>query len=316
MPEPRTSKRWAFLRGERWALARRMWQEWQDDRISGLAAEVAFFGLLSLFPMLLAVASVLGSLEAVVGGDVARQAEEEVLRGLGSVFGGEGGEEVLGAVEDLFAGTDGGAFTVGAVVALWAASRGVAAVIRALDLVYDVEERRSYVRLRLLAVLLALGSAVVGAGMLGVLVLGPLLGTGRDVANALGLGGAFVTGWDLLRWPVALAVLLAWAATVFHLGPNRRTRWRDELPGAVLSAVAWALASVGLRTYLGVAGATNSVLGALGGSIVIIMWLYLLAVGLLLGGELNASLARRAAASEDRPGARAAPPAPGSRRGG
>lgn len=176
-----------------------MWREWQDDRVSGLAAEVASFGLLSLFPMLLAVG-------------------------------------------------------------------------------------------------LALGSAVVGAAMLAVLVLGPLLGTGRDVADALGFGSAFAVGWDLLRWPTALVVLLVWAATVFHVAPDRRAPWRAELPGAVLSAVAWALASAGLRAYLEVAGARNEVLGTLGGSVVVILWLYLLAVGLLLGGELNALLARRAAA--------------------
>jgi membrane protein len=278
-----------------------MWREWHEDRVSGLAAEVAFFGLLSVFPMLLALASALGSLERLVGREVARQAEEEILRAVRTVLGGDRGGDVVAAVEDLFAGTDGGVVTVGAVVAVWAASRGVAAVMRALDLVYDVEERRSYVAQRLVAVGLALGSAVVGAAMLGVIVLGPLLGTGREVADVLGVGEPFITMWDLLRWPTAILVLLAWAATVFHLAPNRRARWRREVPGAILSAVAWALASVGLRAYLEVAGAGNEVLGALGGSVVVIMWLYLLAIGLLVGGELNAELARRSGDDGPRP---------------
>ena len=273
-------------------VGRSLAREWREDRVTGLAAEVAFFGILSLFPVLLAVAAALGSLEAIAGGDVAERAQEEVVGFLRDVLTEEAGETVE-AVDRLFASSSPGVLTVGVAAALWAASRGFAAVINALDIAYDLDERRGYLRVRAVALGLAVGSVVVVALMLAMLVLGPLLGTGDDVADTVGLGGAFATWWDWVRWPTAVVVLIAWAATVFHIAPNHRTPWRWDLPGAVLSATAWALVSVTLRAYLALAAGGNQVFGALGGALIILLWLYLLALGLILGGELNAVLAQR-----------------------
>jgi membrane protein len=172
--------------------------------------------------------------------------------------------------------------------------------VNALDVVYDLDERRSYVGLRAVGLALALGTVLVVAGMLSMLVLGPLLGTGRDVADALGLGRGFATFWDWVRWPIAVTVMVAWAATVLHVAPNHHTPWRWELPGAVLAAAAWAALSTLLRVYLSVATArANQVLGTLGGSLIVLLWLYLLAAGLLLGGELNAVLIARYAPGDE-----------------
>jgi membrane protein len=273
-------------------VGRSLAREWREDRVTGLAAEVAFFGILSLFPVLLAVAAALGSLEAIAGGDVAERAQEEVVGFLRDVLTEEAGETVE-AVDRLFASSSPGVLTVGVAAALWAASRGFAAVINALDIAYDLDERRGYLRVRAVALGLAVGSVVVVALMLAMLVLGPLLGTGDDVADTVGLGGAFATWWDWVRWPTAVVVLIAWAATVFHIAPNHRTPWRWDLPGAVLSATAWALVSVTLRAYLALAAGGNQVFGTLGGALIVLLWLYLLALGLILGGELNAVLAQR-----------------------
>jgi membrane protein len=268
-------------------------REWRDDRVSGLAAEVAFFGLLSLFPALLTTAAALGWLEAVAGGDVATRAEEEVVDFLRRVLTDEAAG-TIDAVQTLFEETDPGVVTIGLVVSLWAASRGFVAVVKALDVVYDLDERRSYVGLRAVALALALGTVVVIAGMLAVLVLGPLFGSGRDVADELGFGGGFATFWDWVRWPLAMLVMVAWAATILHVAPNHHTPWRWDLPGAVLAGAAWAALSTSLRVYLAVATeGANQVLGTLGGSLIVLLWLYLLAVGLLLGGELNAVLIAR-----------------------
>jgi membrane protein len=264
-----------------------------------LAAEIAFFGILSLFPVLLAVAAALGSLEAIAGREVAERAQEEVLGFLRDTLTDQAAGTV-DAVEEIFAGSSPGMLTVGVAAAVWSASRGFTALIRALDVVYDLEERRGYFRMRALALALALGSVVVAALTLAMLVLGPLLGTGADVADEIGLGGLFATWWDWARWPTAVVILVAWAATVFHVAPNHHTPWRWDLPGAVLSAVAWALASVGLRAYLALAAGSNEVFGALGGALIVLLWLYLLGVGLLLGGELNALLAQRHASSTTR----------------
>ena len=272
-------------------VVRTMAHEWREDRVSGLAAEIAFFGVLSIFPGLLALAAGLGSLEAVVGQEVADETQRAVLDALRDNLGE--GSATVQAVSELFAEQRPSLLTIGLVIALLGLSRGFGAVIRALDVAYDVEERRLWLRRRLMAVGLALGSLLVAVLLLAVLVLGPLLGGGREVAEVVGLGEAFATGWTWFRWPVVLFAFIAWGTTLLHLAPNRRTAWRWNLPGAVLAAAVWITTSAGFRVYLGVTGDGNQVFGALGGSLILLFWLYLLGIGLVLGGELNAVLAAR-----------------------
>lgn len=274
-------------------VTREMVHEWRADRVTGLAAEVAFFGLLSLFPTLLATTAALGSLQAVLGRGVARRAEDAMIDFLNRVLTDEAAG-IVDAVRDLFAGANTGLLTLGLVLALWAASRGFAAIINALDVAYDIDESRPWVRIRARGLGLALGSIVVGSLLLAMVVLGPLLGTGREVADAVGLGAVFATFWDWARLPTAIVVLVAWAATVFHIAPNHRTPWRWDVPGALLSAFLWAALSLGFRAYLSFAAEGNQILGTLGGTLIVVLWLYLMSVGLILGGELNAILARRA----------------------
>lgn len=292
-------------------IGRDLMREWREDRVTGLAAEVAFFSLISLFPTLIAMTAALGSLEAIVGNDVAGRVEASILDFLDSILTDQA-DSTVAAVRELFDSKSAGLVTLGLVFALWSASRGFVAVVNALDVAYDIEDRRGYVRLRLVGLALAAGSVVVGSVILSMLVLGPLLGTGIELADRFGLGAAFATFWDWMRWPVALVVMVGWAATILHYAPHHRTPWRWELPGAVMAAVCWALFSLAFRGYLTFAAATNQVLGTLGGALIVLLWLYLLAVGLLLGGELNAVLAVRhdvpqedavVVPSERRPGA-------------
>lgn len=268
-------------------------REWRADRVSGLAAEVSFFGLLAVFPLLLALTAALGSLEGLVGSDAAARAEDAVLEVLERNLTSEG-SDIVEAAERLFDQQSPGILTLALVAALWAGSRGFVGLINALDSAYDVEERRGYVGLRALALLLALGSVVIAAVLLVVMVVGPLLGGGRELADLVGLGDQFAWMWDLLRLPVGFVGVVAWAATIYHLGPNRRSPWRWDLPGAVLTGVLWILVSVGFRAYLALAGEGNLFLGALGGTLVLVLWLYALALALLTGAELNAVLSRRA----------------------
>ena len=283
-------------------LARALAREWREDRVTGLAAEVAFFAVLGFFPALLAIAGALGSLDALVGHRLADRASARAIEFLSGVLTDEA-DETIRAVEQLFAEENPGIFTVGLVAALWAASRGFMGVIRALDVAYDVEERRGYLQTRLTALGLALGTVVVVATTLAVLVLGPFLGTAQDVADILGLGGMFEAFWRWLRWPVAVTMLVAWSTVVFHVAPFHRVPWRWDVPGALLTAALWAILSVGMRLYLVVAGTGNAVLGTLGGVLILVVWLYLLAVGLLAGGELNGVLLKRRGVGQE-PGRR------------
>lgn len=264
-----------------------------DDRVTGLAAEVAFFAVLSIFPGLLMVASGLGSLDDLFGSELAGDAEKVVRDFLDRMLTSDA-SQTIGAVENLFEERRAGVLTLSAIGALLALTRGFAALVRALDIAYDLVERRRWVSQRLVAIGLALGSVLMGVILLAMFVTGPLLGGGQAVADRIGLGDAFALFWDWLRWPVAFAVLVAWATITFHFGPNHKTPLAADMPGAVVAAVLWVIVSLGFSAYLRVAADLNQVLGVLGGGLILLVWLYLLSAALLIGGELNAIMAQRA----------------------
>jgi membrane protein len=283
-------------------LTRRVATACHEDRVDGLAAEFAFFGVLGTFPGLLIVASLLGSLERMVGHDLAARSEALVLDAMDQVLTSSAAG-LRDAVRELFARPSRGIAILATATALVGLSRAWAVVIRALDLAYRVKEHRSWLRQRLLGLALALSSVVLAVVGLGMIVVDPLLGAGAQLADRLGLGELFAAAWNWLRWPVAFAALVAWAAAVYHVAPGRRLRWREALPGAVAAAVLWLVASLGFSLYLRVAADANRVLGTLGGALIGVLWLYLLALILLVGGELNGVLHR---ARE--PGRQVAPP--------
>jgi membrane protein len=261
-------------------------------RLSGLAAEVAFWATLSIFPALLAVAAALGSVDALVGTDAAERTRAELVDGVTELLGGTA-SGVASTVDGLFDRPRPSLVSVGLVALVWAASRAFTALIRALDVIYGVDERRSWVRVRLTGLGLALGSLAVGSLVLAAVVVGPLLGRGPAVSEAVGLGDAFATAWTWVRLPVAALVLVAWATTIFHLAPDHRTPWRWDLPGALLTMGLWLVGHLGLLAYLSLtAGSTNAVFGVLGGALTLLLWLFVLAAGALLGAELNAAVAR------------------------
>lgn len=261
-------------------LSGRFLEEARKDRITGVAAEVAFFAVLSVFPGLLMLAAAIGSIDTLAGSDLAARSQQVVLGFLRDILTDRAGGAIR-ATEGLFEEERGGLLTFGAITALYALTRGFTAMLRALDVAYDVAPDRHWLRARLKAMLMALGGLVIAIGALGMAIAGPELVQTRFVGVA----------WIWLRWPAAALLLAAWALLVFHYGPARRTSWQSDVPGAVVSTGLWLLASLGLRLYLDVASAGNQIFGLLGGGLIMLVWLYLLSLGLLVGAELNAILA-------------------------
>lgn len=266
--------------------ARAFQQEATEDRLTGLAAEVAFFAVLGMFPALLAIAAALGFVQDLLGGDVAVRAQQVVTEFL-STFLTDRAAETVEAVRALFDKSDPALLSAATAGALWAVWRTIRAVMRALTVVYDVREARSLIRTLLLTLALALSTIVVTSVMLVMFVLGPLFGGGEAIADLVGLGDVFVGLWRWVRFPVGLAVLVLWAAMMFHFAPNHRSSFRSDLPGAVVTGALWLLFSGGLRFYLAVAGSVNQVLGVIGGLLTVLIWLYLLSLALLIGAEIN-----------------------------
>ncbi|MBA3282232.1 MAG: YihY/virulence factor BrkB family protein [Acidimicrobiia bacterium] len=264
----------------------------QEDRVTGLAAEVAFFSLLSLFPGLLTIAAGLGALDSLFGSTLLARAQQEVISVL-ETFLTDQAAGTAEAVDALFEGGSGGVFTFGVVTAVWSASRGMSTVMRTMAQIYNVEDTRSGLKTRLVAVGLALASMVLIVLTLTALVVGPLFGVGRTIAQWIGAADIYGVVWQWAGVPVAFVTLLVWAAAVFHAVPHRHVGWRQHVGGAALTGVLWLLVSGGLRVFLGVFG-ENPIFGILSGALVVLVWMYLLSLALLLGAELNAVLAERA----------------------
>lgn len=280
----------------RW-LVHFLYRSWHDDRVSGLAAEIGFFALLSLFPLLLVSSATLGWLGSVLGSDLANDVESQITDWSAQVFGVDGG--VTDAVRSLFAASSTSALTLGILATVYTASRGFAAVVRALDVAYGHHTTRGWVGTQVIGLLLAIGTIIVGSLTVAGFVIGPLLGREDFVGDGL-LGAILTFLWVWFRLPVAIAVLVAWAATIFHVAPNRRARWREEIPGAVFTAVFALLATLLFSVYLRtLSSSTNAIFGVIGTAITLQLWLFLLAIGLVLGAEVNAAFAIRRGPAEN-----------------
>ena len=265
-------------------------------RITGRAAEVSFYGMLSLFPALLILAGAVGPLEVLIGHDLALRAEAAVIDFMDLVLT-ERATGVVDAVRELFNRKSGGLLTTAAILGFWTLSSAFSSVIVALDVSYGVVERRSWIRIRLTALGLALGNILTLAIILIVIVLRPLLG--RFLADRFGLDSVFSFFWDWRGAPIAFATIVLWTTTLYHVAPNRRAPWRRDLPGGIMAAVLWLVVSYGLNLYLRLAAGFNQVLGILGGGLILMIWVYLLSLVILFGGELNGLLSRRRAIHKD-----------------
>lgn len=260
-----------------------------SNRLPGLAAETAFFVVLGVFPALLIAASLLGLLGSVVGEGVAAAAQERVVSALRLVLT-EDASAAVTSVEELFEDGRGQLLTIAGLGGVVTLSTAFAVLINALNLAYDTVEHRVWWHRRLLGLGLAVGTLVMVVLALIVLVVGPLFGRGEGLADLVGLGSTFTFVWDVVRLPVMVLGVVAWATVLFHVAPNRPTRWRDGVPGALLTAVLWLLGSGGFHLYLLLVSGGNPILGAFGGGVIVMMWVYLLCLALLLGGQLNAVL--------------------------
>lgn len=274
-----------------------------EDRVAGLASEMAFWSLLSFFPLVVTMSALLGYAEAMVGAEQLERGRSAIVSALSVVFSADLIEEVIDPfVGGLLSGERGGLAATSLLITIYLASRVFTATIRSLDLAYRVEEGRGLLLQRLLAIGFAVGFVVVVVATLLLMVLGPLLGTGESIAERFGMGDAFALTWSLFRWPVLLAIMVVFLASVYLYGPNVENRFRHCLPGAILGVVLWTIASIGLRLYLQAGGsnvptldtgdASVALVGRVVGTLLAMMlWVFVTGFAILVGGELNALVA-------------------------
>jgi membrane protein len=198
-----------------------------------------------------------------------------------------------GPIEGLTksSGTAGILLIVGVASALWSASGYVGGFMRASNVIYEVEEGRSFIKLRPLQMLVTLVLVLLLALVLVALVLtGPLA---SKVGSAVGIGSTAVTVWNIAKWPVLVVVVMFMIALLYYASPNAKLRsLKSIFPGAVLAVVVWLLASAGFAFYVANFGSYNKTYGTLAGVVIFLVWIWITNTALLLGMEFNAERER------------------------
>ena len=254
-------------------------KQWYYGGIGDLAAGVTFWILLALPAAALALVSALGSLTSVLGSDLTDDVHDNISDFVIRVFDDSPPESLLNTIDDLFADDNSAITTVSLLFALWTISRGFAGLLRALDGVYEVEDGRTWYFTRVVALVIGLGSLLISA---------PIVLLEQFVWNRYEIPFE-----STLSFVISVTILVVWAATVYHYGPSIRTKWKWDLPGAVVAAVLWWLLMVGYGFYVQLTSADTSLLGALGAFILALTWVWLAAQVLLIGAAVNSILGDR-----------------------
>lgn len=263
------------------ALLKRVGREFMEDDVLGEAAKVAYYAFLAMPPALLVVFSLTG----YFGGNAAAEWINSRLQGALP-------QEAAGLVERLVAQiTEGGApgpLSVGLLLALWASSNVFMALGTSLNEAYDVEDERSWVKRRAIAIGVMLGAVVL------MLVASISLLMGPQIASALNLWGAAEVAWSILQWPLAFLFVAAAFYLIYFVLPGRDQADFKVLliKAAVAAAALWIVATIGFRIYIANFGSYSATYGIVGTVIVILLWLYVTGVVILAGGELASEMER------------------------
>jgi membrane protein len=267
-----------------WSAVKRIFREFKDDNLSDWAAALTYYSVLSIFPAMLVVVSLVG-----LGG---ASVSEGLITNVGDLAPGAVKDVLTNALTELQRGRGGASLValISLIVAVWSASGYVGAFMRASNAVYDVPEGRPIwktVPLRIAVTLLTL--VLLSASAIAVVISGPLA---ERAGEMLGLGSAAVTAWGIAKWPVLLAVVSFLFAVLYWASPNAKHGFRWVTPGGVLALLVWLAASAGFAIYVANFGSYNKTYGSLAGLIIFLIWLWISNLAILLGAELNAELER------------------------
>jgi membrane protein len=267
-------------------ILRKTLREFSKDQCPDLAAALTYYGVLSLFPAILALVSLIG-----LFGDP-QKTTDALLQIVQGFVPAETVDTVGGVVSDL-ANAPAAGFTlvIGLATALWSASGYVGAFGRAMNRVYEVDEGRPFVKLRgtmLVVTLLAIAIVAVLAGML--VLSGPVA---EAVGGLIGLSGVFLGIWNIAKWPVMVVLIIVIIAVLYYATPNvKQPKFKWISMGSGIALFVFLIASLGFGFYVGNFGNYNKTYGALGGVIVMLLWLWILNMSLLFGAEFDAETER------------------------
>lgn len=251
-----------------------------DDGL-GLAAQLAYYFFLALFPALICVIALAGlfPLESLI---------DDVTRALAPIAPPEMVAIIRQQMQRISQGDNAGLFSLGLLGAIWASSSAMIAVVQAMNRAYDIEETRPWWKVRLTAILLTVGLALFILVSFTLVVAGPEIA--EALAGRLGLGRAFVVAWQILQWPVAFALVATAIGIIYAFAPDAEQDWVWFTPGSVLATLLWLGGSLGFRIYAVSFTDYGATYGTIGGIIVLMLWFYITGLVLIVGAEMNAEL--------------------------
>ena len=262
-------------------LLKRTAKETSEDDCLGLAAQLAYYFFLALFPAVLFVLA-LASFFPLTNfiDDVVR-----VLRPIAPA-------DVLGFLEEqlrrISNADSGGILTIGILGAIWSSSAAVVAIVGSLNRAYDIEEGRPWWKVRLTAIGLTVALAVLVLTSFTLIVAGPTLA--ERLASSFGFGAVFEWTWKILQWPLAFFLVSSAVGLVYYFAPDAEQDWVWITPGAVVGTLLWVIVSLVFKFYVANFANYNATYGAVGGVIVLLLWFYISGLAILVGAELNAEI--------------------------
>jgi membrane protein len=266
-------------------ILKRTGKEFQDDNLSDWAAALTYYGVLSIFPALIALVSVLGL--------IGHSATQPLLDNLNSLAPGPARDIFTSAIQNIqkSRGSSGLLFVVGIFLAIWSASSYIGAFMRASNAIYEVAEGRSFVDKRAVQIAVTvLLLVMVGVTAFAVVLTG---GLATQVGNLVGVGHTALQIWDIVKWPVVVLIVSLMFSLLYWAAPNvKQAGFRWITPGGLLAVIIWGIASAAFALYVANFSSYNKTYGALGGVVAFLVWLWISNLALLFGAELNAELER------------------------
>ncbi|MET4924055.1 YihY/virulence factor BrkB family protein [Streptomyces sp. PSRA5] len=273
------------MRKMAWLLLKDTVNSCIEYRILGLAAEAAFFTLLSLPPLMLGLLGLLGYIDDWTNTTTVASIEENILTAVGTVLSDRGVDQIAKPLlSDVTHGGRPDLISIGFAIALWSGSRAVNVFIDTITVMYGLDGRRGIVATRLLAFLLYIVALLIGAVVLPLAVVGPdrvvdLIPWGTEVAS-------------VLYWPVVILLSIAFLTTLYHVSVPARSPWIEDVPGALVALGMWVFGSFLLRIYLTSTVEGPTIYGSLAAPIAVLLWIGISAFAVLVGAAVNAAIDR------------------------
>lgn len=257
-----------------------LFKRFSNDEVTSLSAQLSYFFLLSLFPLLIFLVTLLGYLPIDY---------QEIMNVMRTYIPGDSMALIENNLDQVVQSSSGGLLSIGIIGTVWSASNGINAIMRALNKAYGVEENRSFIVGRLIAISLLISVLILIVVALLLPVFGRMIGL--YIFSFFGASEEFIGIWNTLRWVISSSVFFIVFLYLYRLAPNTKVYLKDTLFGALFATLGWQASSLGFSFYVNTMGDFSATYGSLGGVIVLMIWFYISGIIIITGGEINAMVA-------------------------